>query len=90
MRKWRMQLKISVVEAYGGKCACCDEDELLFLTVDHINNDGAEHRKALPGGSSFYVWLKNNDWPEGFQILCFNCNTGKHLNGGVCPHQDGE
>ena len=27
------------------------------------------------------------DFPEGFQILCFNCNAGKHRNGGRCPHE---
>lgn len=25
--------------------------------------------------------------PEGFQTLCYNCNIGKHRNGGICPHQ---
>jgi hypothetical protein len=23
-------------------------------------------------------------------VLCFNCNVGKHLNNGRCPHEDGE
>ncbi len=25
--------------------------------------------------------------PEGFQVLCWNCNLGKYYNGGVCPHR---
>jgi len=25
--------------------------------------------------------------PAGFQVLCFNCNIGKQLNDGTCPHQ---
>jgi hypothetical protein len=28
-------------------CACCGESLIGFLTLDHINGDGAQHRKAL-------------------------------------------
>ena len=74
---------------YGTKCACCGEDELMFLTVDHINNDGNLHRKNKVSTShhNIYGWLVRNGFPDGFQILCMNCNMGKHRNNGVCPHQ---
>lgn len=75
-----------VLEHYGAACACCGELEETFLCVDHVNNDGAEHRKEIPGGN-LYKWLIDHAFPPGFQILCFNCNMGKHINGGVCPHQ---
>ncbi len=29
------------------RCLNCGEDDITVLTVDHINNDGAEHRKKL-------------------------------------------
>jgi len=87
-------LKEEVYAAYGGyKCSCCGETEPMFLTVDHINNDGASHRKSLsPNGHSvgsarIYRWLKNNGYPEGFQILCMNCQFGRKHNNGTCPHQ---
>lgn len=32
-------LKHQVYKAYGGKCSCCDESEILFLQIDHVNND---------------------------------------------------
>ena len=35
-----------------------------------------------------YGWLRRNSYPEGFQVLCHNCNLGKKINGGVCPHND--
>ena len=80
-----------VFEAYGGyKCNCCGETERMFLSIDHVHNDGAEQRKAgLYGGSgtAFYIWLRKNKFPEGYQVLCMNCQVGKHKNGGVCPHQ---
>lgn len=79
-----------VFSFYGKECSCCGESELLFLTVDHIANDGCEQRKAK--SSSYkrpYSWLIKNNFPAGFQTLCMNCNQGKHRNGGVCPHQEG-
>lgn len=87
--EWRQKLKREVFEVYGLTCACCDEPNMAFLTIDHVNNDGAAHRKELgcSSGAKFYYWLKTNNWPRGFQTLCFNCNLGKYQNGGICPHK---
>ncbi len=57
----------------------------MFLTIDHIDGSGAEHRKKLT--VSITKWLAKHNYPEGFQILCWNCNQGKFYNGGVCPHK---
>jgi hypothetical protein len=35
-----------------------------------------------------YRWLAKKNFPEGFQVLCANCNVAKSQNG-VCPHQYG-
>lgn len=59
---------------------------MKFLAVDHIHNDGNEHRKVVNQGR-LYTWLRENAYPQGFQVLCFNCNYGKSINGGVCPHK---
>jgi len=70
-------------------CNCCGEKIIKFLAVDHINNDGYQHRQSelsLKGGN-MYRWLVKNNFPKGFQILCMNCNWGKHVNNGVCPHK---
>lgn len=79
-----------VFEAYGGyKCACCGETEPMFLSIDHIDNNGAEERRSglyAGSGIGFYQWLRKSGFPPGYQVLCMNCNTGKHKNGGVCPH----
>ena len=82
----RQALKIAVLAAYGGSvCTCCGETQLMFLTIDHVDNKGCQHRKSVPS-RDLYDWLKDNGFPPGFQVLCWNCNHGKHLNGGVCPH----
>lgn len=90
-QRYRLKLKAEVIDHYGGICACCGEDELIFLTIDHINNDGAEHRRQISqwggGGGPTYRWLRDNDYPDGFQVLCANCNCGRQWNGGTCPHQ---
>lgn len=88
--KTKNKLRQEVVDAYGGMCACCGEDDRRFLAIDHINRDGAEHRKAIgrPGGIPFYHWLRKNDYPPGFQVLCHNCNWASFWNDGVCPHKE--
>jgi hypothetical protein len=80
-------LKDKVLAGYGAFCACCGESERAFLTFDHKNGNGAEHRRKVGGGYTFYLWLVDNDYPDSIQVLCFNCNSGKHNNGGVCPHE---
>lgn len=84
-------LRAEVFAAYGGnRCACCGETEPMFLTIDHVENDGAKMRREgvhSRGGTQFYQWLRKNGFPPGFQVLCMNCNLGKHRNGGICPHQ---
>ena len=80
-----------VIQNYGGLCACCPEVNLRFLTIDHINGGGNEHRKSLGingGGHSFYRWLIRNEFPDGFQVMCWNCNIGRFQNGGICPHKE--
>jgi len=90
-RERKRRLKALVFDAYGGpKCVCCGEETLDFLSIDHINDDGADHRRKLKERHGYtmdmYRWLKNHNFPEGFQVLCFNCNFAKgHF--GICPHE---
>lgn len=83
-RAKRLQFRKDAIAAYGGKCQCCGEVQEEFLSIDHVNNDGANHRRKI--GSEIYRWLKNNGYPkEGFQVLCYNCNCAKEFSG-YCPH----
>lgn len=84
-------LKDAAYRAYGGyRCACCGETQPAFLSIDHVNGDGCKHRKSIGRGTSIYAWLRNNGYPAGFQVLCHNCNHGRHINGGVCPHAEAQ
>ena len=81
--KW----KKVVFDHYGNECECCGEQESKFLTLDHKNDDGAQHRKNVGVGSILFRWLVKNKFPKNFRILCFNCNSGRFHNGGMCPHE---
>lgn len=72
-----------VISHYGGKCVCCGELEQLFLEIDHVQGGGNKDRKS----KVLAVWLVKHNYPEGFQILCANCNKGKERNKGICPHK---
>jgi hypothetical protein len=90
MKQYRHAMKDAAFQAYGGYvCKCCGETEKSFLCIDHVNNDGYKHRKEIrrAGGVGIYIWLADKDYPSGFQILCFNCNQSKRINGGLCAHQ---
>jgi hypothetical protein len=67
----------------GGKCECCGTKILSFLTLDHKNDDGhIDRRKPL----LLYRQIIR-DARRDVRILCFNCNCGRALNGGICPHK---
>lgn len=94
----RQRLKLAAFNAYGGPfCKCCGVDHVEFLTIDHMDGEGAAHRRELTKeqgwsthsssmtGSHFYRWLVKQGFPPGFQVLCFNCNFSLgHF--GYCPH----
>ncbi len=86
-----LKVKSKVMEHYGGECICCGETILAFLTIDHIVGNGNKHKKEIgvSSGKDFYYWLIKNNFPGGFQVLCFNCNCGRQVNSGICPHKEG-
>lgn len=86
-RDYRAKVRERALIAYGGKCVCCGETELHFLTFDHTNGGGTKERR-LTGmtGSTFYLSLLKNHRAD-IQVLCFNCNCAKWFYG-VCPHDN--
>jgi hypothetical protein len=86
----RRAARATVMQMYGGRCACCGETQIEFLTIDHINGNGIEHRASLgiskSNHSSFYAKLAQEPKRDDLMILCANCHMAKDLFGG-CPHQ---
>lgn len=90
IRKYKAEIRLKNISHYSkgkNECACCGEKNIKFLSIDHINGNGSKHQREnhIPNLS---MWLYKNNFPEGFQILCYNCNQGKYTNGGICPHKE--
>lgn len=84
---YRARLRAEMIAAYGDQCACCGEREPLFLQLDHVENDGHKDRRLFKTGAKLLAYLKRLGWPKDrYQLLCANCNFGKLMNGGACPH----
>ena len=77
-RAWRERLKRTVISHYSPNLVCqwpgCECTDLRALSVDHIDGNGATHRREmnLKGGIVFYRYLVKANFPEGYQILCMN------------------
>jgi len=90
-RNWikeeRKKMRMLILNRYGNKCVCCGESIQEFLTIDHILNDGNIERKKFKSQDEYYRWIIKENFPDTLQILCMNCNFGKRMNKGVCPHR---
>jgi hypothetical protein len=93
-RRCREKTKRLVLTTYGpnGELRCswdnCQVDDLDMLTLDHVKDNGAEHRRALQPqfsgkrpvvASLLYTLLKKNNFPPGYQTLCANHQIKKEL-----------
>lgn len=88
-RKYQEKLRLDALNYYSNgelKCSCCGESHLEFLCIDHINGGGGKHRK-LKGNSGLSIGfiLKRDGYPEGYRVLCHNCNMSNAFYG-YCPH----
>lgn len=77
--------KIRAVQHYSNPigvtvCNNCGEQDIDVLSLDHIEGTGGVHRREINiVGSRFYHWLGEHDYPEGLQVLCWNCNRKKEM-----------
>lgn len=87
------KLKHEVFDAYGGKCVCCGETDLHFLTLDHVDGVVPERHRQADGrrlsGTAFLYRIRNEGYPGDVRILCWNCNCSYGYYG-FCPHQPHE
>jgi hypothetical protein len=90
-RDRRSQVRLDVIRHYSNgtmTCSCCNDGTVDFLCIDHIAGGGNAHRRVLKRKSGrFFLWLIQEKYPEGFRVLCHNCNHA-FSKLGRCPHQD--
>lgn len=87
VNKFRVQrryeeVKLEVLSHYSfgtPRCEYCGETDIRCLCIDHIDGGGSQHHREIGvgRGGAFYLWLKRNNYPDGFQVLCANCNLRK-------------
>ena len=82
-REEALILKREVLIHYGGDklaCVICGEGRLACLSIDHIDGGGTKHRNQLRAwGELFNRWLKAQNYPDGYQTLCMNCQFVKRF-----------
>ena len=90
-KKAHADLRDEILNILGACCQCCGEMNPLFLAIDHVDNDGADWRRKYGQGLRGLRAIRKQieTGASRFQVLCHNCNTGKKLNGGICPHKEG-
>jgi len=78
----RAYKKIIALQFYSDgymTCELCGEGNIDVLTIDHMHGGGTKHRKTFDRGGAIYKWLYDNEFPDGFRILCRNCNWKERL-----------
>lgn len=88
-RKWRNDVRVKVLKHYSFyneiHCCSCGVTNLDIMVLDHTRDDGNKHRGEIGKNTNIYIWLNKNGLPEGFQVMCHNCNWFKHITKKV-PH----
>jgi hypothetical protein len=85
-RRYHKKLKNTILNAYGGCCSICLESQKEFLCITKKNGGGNQERQKMGGADKLYRWIRANDFPTNFRLLCHNCNFSI-CQYGYCPHQ---
>lgn len=80
-RKSYQILRDAIIANYGNKCSNCGEADRNVLQLDHVNNDGAAHRRQLGDKAKVWRWARKNGYPSTLQLLCANCHAAKTITG---------
>lgn len=86
MRARSLERRQRVIAAYGGCCSCCGESAFEFLAIDHINGKEQREIDGYRQAAALVMWLIKHNFPEGYRILCHNCNCAIGFYA-VCPHE---
>jgi hypothetical protein len=85
-RKIRLKRKTVCCIHYNknNECCCdrCGFSDIRVLTIHHINGGG--RKQGSQTTDRFYMWLIKNNFPSGFQTLCFNCQYIKRDENNEC------
>lgn len=87
-RDSRKANKELIYKHFGGKCAHCNETDIVVMTLDHVDNDGYLDKQSINGKRvvtpTWYAKLaklikEGKPLERNLQMLCFNCHARKDL-----------
>jgi hypothetical protein len=87
VRNQRLNIRLQTLYWYSNgqmKCECCGENDDRLLTIDHMRGGGKQHL-IDKGNKNLYEILYYEKYPEGYRVLCHNCNKS-YGQYGYCPH----
>ena len=87
-REYTKKIKLEVLSKYSKgepKCSCCGFKELDGLVIDHIIPVSKTGGRNQSGGLQTYLFLRNDNYPKNYQVLCHSCNSAKSSYS-TCPH----
>ena len=83
----RLRTKETVIRHYSNGTMACSNPydihgtvpfcDIRANSIDQIDNNHHIHRDEVGSGTHFYLWLIKNNFPDGYQVLCMNCQTIK-------------
>lgn len=88
----KINLKMETFSHYSNgapKCSCCGEKRIQYLAIDHIfggHRAWMKRSSKTGAGHTLWGWLKRNNFPSGYRVLCHNCNSSIGYYG-YCPHE---
>ena len=68
------QLRQDIFRHLGGKCVRCGFSDQRALQIDHVKDNGAQHRREYPAEATRYKNILENIDSGEYQLLCANCN----------------
>lgn len=66
------ELRTAIFDLFGKRCNRCGITDIRTLQIDHINGGGKRERKTHSSVIRYYKYILEH--PNGYQILCANCN----------------
>ena len=78
----RDKIRNEVLLAYGGRCECCGENNLGFLSI-YPKND--EEKETTINVQRLRARLKRLGFPDEYEVLCKNCRFSI-VRIGFCEH----
>lgn len=75
-RRLNRRLRLSAVEALGGRCAACGFPDARALHIDHVHGGGRDDRSGLHP-HAFLRRVVELATSGLYQLLCANCNAIK-------------